>query len=187
MFCNIFVSFSFWSIETGATCSEQTKKKSWYPQSIGASVHVVLNANSVGSDKCENADKCEPKNGIFGPFEHIFWFKFLIFGRSPPTPNFNGFTTKIPEMHVCAAHDCGRSWHVHRHPISASCSSRQSNKSCIDNKKVNRAFRSCARRKFSGALKHLVSRVIKIWAKITCESQITVKNSDWRKSNHWRK
>ena len=53
--------------------------------------------NSDGFDKCEKADKCEPKNGIFGPFEHIFWFKFLIFGRSPPTPNFNGFTTKIPE------------------------------------------------------------------------------------------
>ena len=27
-------------------------------------------------------------------FEHIFLFKFLIFGRSPSTPNFNGFTTK---------------------------------------------------------------------------------------------
>ena len=53
--------------------------------------------SSDGCDKCEKADKCEPKNGIFGPFEHIFWFKFLIFGRSPPTPNFNGFTTKIPE------------------------------------------------------------------------------------------
>ena len=140
---------------------------------------------SVGSDKCEKADKCEPKNGIFGPFEHIFWFKFLIFGRSPPTPNFNGFTTKIPEMHVCAAHDCGRSWHVHRHPISASCSSRQSDKSWTDNKKVNRAFRSCARRKFTGALKHLVSRVIKIWAKNVFESQITVKNSVWLLSELW--
>ena len=85
--------------------------------------------NSVGSDKRQSSDKSHRKNGVFRPFEHIFWFKFLIFGRSPPTPNFNGFTTKIPEMHVCAAHDCGRSWHVHRHPISASCSSRQSDKS----------------------------------------------------------
>jgi len=75
-------------------------------------------------------------------------------------------------MHACAAHDCGRSWHVHRHPISASCRSRQSDKSCTDNKKVNRAFRSCARRKFTGALKHfqdLVSRVIKNWAKANPE------------------
>ena len=122
----------------------------------------------------------------FRTFWTHFLVQILIFGRSPPTPNFNGFTTKIPEMHVCAAHDCGRSWHVHRHPISASCSSRQSDKSWTDNKKVNRAFRSCARRKFTGALKHLVSRVIKIWAKNLFESQITVKNSVWLLSELWR-
>ena len=45
-------------------------------------------------------DLCQSENGFFRPFEHIFWFKFLIFGRSLPTPNFTGFRLK---KHACRA------------------------------------------------------------------------------------
>ena len=38
---------------------------------------------------------------FFRPFEHIFWFKILIFGRSLPTPNFTGFRLKSTPVAQC--------------------------------------------------------------------------------------
>jgi hypothetical protein len=71
-------------------------------------------SNSVGSDKRQSSDKSHTDLGFLSHFELKKGFKTSNFGRSFPTPKFNGLTTKNGQKSASAAQNC-----MQRNKISA--------------------------------------------------------------------